>query len=303
MASLVRPSRRVLGVLESCGIHNVYRDVLENYHTQQQSTALSYFLGLDINTKTTGYAVLNGLGEYHCSGYIKTPKGKQYGDLIDVGREISSKLQHIHHEVLTQQQQGTQSVRWFVGIEDYMKTMGNQKFHTKGLFQLAQLNGIVSYCCHDIFDTKPCHVHPNRARSMFDIQSIATSTSPGQSKSSIIKEQVVNFVRTRHPDFQWLVKDHKGKKNPTEPACFAEENYDIADAYVIALYRLFSHVTQATLEHSGLKSRFHAQYYANNTTRLDKKKSVKDREVYIAQVFHNAVKCWIKDHQDQFYLH
>jgi len=56
-------------------------------------------------------------------------------------------------------------LQWHIAIEDCLVGFQSSKFSTKGLALLAQLNGIVKYCCLKMFDIQPVPLHPTTARS------------------------------------------------------------------------------------------------------------------------------------------
>jgi hypothetical protein len=122
--------------------------------TQSLATASPLrVLGLDINTNSTGYAVLNAEGRVENWGHITTT---QFGssDILAIAHAISDALADVRATA--------QDAQWRVGIEDFMRMYRFGKFHNKGIFQLAQLNGIVSYSCWQLFGCRPVHTTRRR---------------------------------------------------------------------------------------------------------------------------------------------
>ena len=161
-----------------------------------------FTLGLDVSTRSTGYAVLTPTGtnpELHvlCCGaltpwscisdfaHCHTLKSslcllagglvrcgaidlRRCDTLLSAAQSVAQELQTLKEEVVGELDQhlpashftfpggpSDKSVLWEVGIEEFMKSFGGGRFHTKGLFKLAQLNGIVSYQCTGLFLAEP----------------------------------------------------------------------------------------------------------------------------------------------------
>ncbi|EQC26356.1 hypothetical protein SDRG_15841 [Saprolegnia diclina VS20] len=181
-------------------------------------------LGLDINTNTTGYVVLNERGRLTDAGHVSTKHLSSESQILDIGVDIASTLQRLHS--------ASGTLPWVVGIEDFLKTYAGGRFHTKGLFQLAQLNGLVSYSCYTTFKSRPQHVHPTTARALFRLAKPKdAATKP---KKYAIKHIVLAFALAMEPT---LIE-------PEAPSSF---KYDVADAYVIALFTYWRHIADLAL--------------------------------------------------------
>ncbi|KDO19969.1 hypothetical protein SPRG_13074 [Saprolegnia parasitica CBS 223.65] len=180
-------------------------------------------LGLDINTNTTGYVVLNERGRLADAGHVSTKHLSSESQILDIGVDIASTLQRLHST--------SETLPWVVGIEDFLKTYAGGRFHTKGLFQLAQLNGLVSYSCYTTFGARPQHVHPTTARALFRL---AKPKDTNKQRKDAIKHIVLDFALAMEPA---LVR-------PEAPASF---KYDVADAYVIALFTYWRHIADLAL--------------------------------------------------------
>ncbi|OQR92521.1 hypothetical protein ACHHYP_03601 [Achlya hypogyna] len=179
-------------------------------------------LGLDINTNVTGYVVLNEHGRLDTAGHVSTKHLASDQQILDIGVDIASTLQALP---------ATRPAQWVVGIEDFLKTYAGGRFHTKGLFQLAQLNGLVSYCCLTAFNVRPQHVHPTTARAFFRL-----AKPKGSPKKDAIKHVVLDFALASEPALAFPENLSAGYR------------YDVADAYVIALYTYWQHVASCACD-------------------------------------------------------
>ncbi|OQR90885.1 hypothetical protein THRCLA_09164 [Thraustotheca clavata] len=175
-------------------------------------------LGLDINTKTTGYVVLNEKGRLVKFGHVSTKHLSSEIQMLDIGIDITNALKEL---AIPKQE----NITWLVGIEDFLKTYASGRFHTKGLFQLAQLNGLISYSCLLTFGTRPQHIHPTSARAFFRL-----AKDKEMKKRDAIKHVVMDFALSMEPNLSFPEKNSVGYR------------YDIADAYVIAFYTYWQHV-------------------------------------------------------------
>mmetsp|Transcript_2081 Transcript_2081/g.2668 ORF Transcript_2081/g.2668 Transcript_2081/m.2668 type:complete len:266 (+) Transcript_2081:582-1379(+) len=111
-------------------------------------------------------------------------------------------------------------LQWHIAIEDCLVGFQSSKFSTKGLALLAQLNGIVKYCCLKMFDIQPVPLHPTTARSHVGLKA----------RSDIdVKERVLEFVRDLAMELDWCLINEK--------VCFGNnrDDYDRADSFVLAL--------------------------------------------------------------------
>lgn len=107
------------------------------------------------------------------------------------------------------------------------------RFQTRGLFSLAQLNGIVCYNSWVTFGVEPLQAMPNRIRSYFGIVRMA-----GPNGKPDVKRGVMEFVTRRFgPDIGLRVNKRSGALHATA--------YDEADAILAGLYGHCVHHTRA----------------------------------------------------------
>ncbi|DBA02516.1 TPA: hypothetical protein N0F65_010988 [Lagenidium giganteum] len=249
-------------------------------------------LGLDINTASTGYTVLDEAGRVRTWGTISTTEHSS-SDVLSIARSLGAALADVRDQGEAQHA----DVVWKVGIEDFMRTYSFGKFHSKGLFQLAQLNGIASFVFWQEFPPiQPVHLHPSLARGYFDI--VATT----QKGSKTVKERVLEFAMAREP-----VAMESWPRMPRAQR-WSDATYDIVDSYVIAAYRWHQHLVECMQADSELEAAFADQYMTMLLSGKTKSKQTmeetvvgamdaKARHAYLRQLFHEAVSEWVKLHQ------
>ncbi|RHY20694.1 hypothetical protein DYB25_005814 [Aphanomyces astaci] len=264
-------------LLEKHGIEQVVRSVVQARRSPPEPIRV---LGLDINTNSTGFVVLNELGGIESSGHICTKHLQSDGQILDIGVEIAARMSQVHnHELST-----TPLVAWEVGIEDFLRTFSPGQFKTKGLFQLAQLNGLVSYCALTTFGVAPIHVHPTAARHFF-----ALKVPPGvPKKKDEIKRVVLAHAIASEPALHL--------PHMTIPAQF-----DVADAYVVASYTYWRRVVDTVIAtshplQSALWPDMEKQLARQIASRSAKTKSF-SKQAYLQLVFRQEVDIWVRDHR------
>lgn len=181
---------------------------------------------------------------------------------------------------------------WHVGIEDFMRMFRFGGTHNKGLFQLAQLNGIVSYTCWDQFSSKPLHTHPTAARALFNIAA---------TKKDNVKETVMRFVETQEPGAtQILPRNRNGR--------LTDVAFDMTDAYVVAAFTRFQHIQSHLQSQQTISAQFGSTYLQ---TRPPKAKptveelamavmDIETTQAYLHQLYGYAVEEWMKHHVREF---
>ena len=102
-----------------------------------------------------------------------------------------------------------------------------RRFQTRGLFSLAQLNGIVAYEAWQLFGSRPRFQMPNRIRSYFDIQKL-----PDKTGALDVKAGVMDFVNKKYPDAALLA---------SKTGVLRQAAFDQADAIMVALYGFCSY--------------------------------------------------------------
>lgn len=174
-------------------------------------------------------------------------------DVLHIGGAIDEFLAAVR----AAEHQSQPDAQWVVGIEAFMRMFRSGRFHNAGIFQLAQLNGIVSYACWKRFDVLPLHTHPSAARGFFGLS--APSSASASSKKSSIKQQVMGFLEQQEPELTKAAGQQEDIEasaalpsfERTRTGAVADSAFDIADAYVIAAYTRCAHL-QKQLECSSL---------------------------------------------------
>lgn len=314
---LRRSTKRVLAALHASNI-------------AQHTTALIRdspplrVLGLDINTNSTGFAVLNEHGRVSTWGHIPTAH-IQSSDVLGIAHAIDTALSDVHCRVLaaSNDEEAPEKLQWHVGIEDFMRMYRFGRFHNKGIFQLAQLNGIVSYTCWQRFrGATPIHTHPSAARAFFNIT--ASKKSKPKGSETDIKEQVMNFVQQQEPQSfpttnaaASAADDANGSGifAKTRNGRFSEAAFDVADAYVIAAFTRWKHFQEKLLLDPRLADEFGDVYMQMTMQHADGKKSAKlsveeralldmsavAKQLYLRALYVHGVEEWIKtSHLDLF---
>ena len=153
----------------------------------------------------------------HCGAIKPNPSFKGNSVLIasDIIKSIQSTIQSIDSDM----------TRWNIVEEKYLQKFGNSNFRTQGLFYLAEINGILQYKLWELTGTAPLCVHPSTARSLLSLRPTNTREET--------KKEVLRYVRqTTGTEISWPKKKRSDG--------FADECYDMADAYVLARYALAS---------------------------------------------------------------
>jgi len=114
------------------------------------------------------------------------------------------------------------AIKWAIGVEDFLNTF-SMGFPTSGktLTNVAMLNCITSYECLNIFNERPFSIHPISMKSYFGFTQKLVNEP--------MKVVVWEYVSQRVPKFPWS-KNRSGK--------LKDLNYDIANAYILALYSI-----------------------------------------------------------------
>ena len=162
----------------------------------------------------------------HC-GAIK-PNHSFKGNSILVASELIKSIQS------TIQSIESNLTEWDIVEEKYLQNFGNSNFRTQSLFYLAEINGIVQYKLWELTGTAPFCVHPSTARSLLSLR-------PTENREDT-KAEVLRYVqKATGTKISWP------KKKRSEG--FADECYDMADAYVLSRYALVrDHTKQLLLD-------------------------------------------------------
>lgn len=296
--ALRRNTKRILAALHAS-------DVAQRTQTLIRDSPPLRVLGLDINTNSTGYAVLSARGRVCEWGHIPTAHLAS-SDILGIAHAIDTALDGVHSRVA-----GTDTEpAWVVGIEDFMRMYRFGRFHNKGIFQLAQLNGIVSYTCWQRFrGAPPTHTHPSAARGFFNIAASKKGASAKAGESDI-KAQVMAFVQQQQPQLF-------ASTDATEPheifartrtGAYSDAAFDVADAYVVAAFTRWRHFHDQLVHDAALAADFGDAYMALTTAHAAGRKSATQTaeeralanmdaaatRTYLSTLFVHGIDEWIK---------
>ncbi len=165
-------------------------------------------LALDVSTSCIGYALFNDNGDKLMElNYIK------FRDKLSLFEKLS--------EFKKQMQFLKGSDIQYIVIEEPLKKFAG-KFSSAGTIAILNFfNGMVSATVYDMFGVEPIHYNVNTARKT------AFPEYKAKQKSNENKHQIWTLVREREPHIVW--------KYGPKSAKLVDENYDMADAYTIAL--------------------------------------------------------------------
>lgn len=189
-----------------------------------------FSLGLDISSSRTGYCVMNHKDLVVSSGVI-SPSSQMKGNSILISRNIMNTLQSIKTQI---ESTHSSPICWCTGIEKYLRGFKGPNYQMQFMFYLAEINGIVSYLCYELFGNNSQYTHPSTARSILGVG--------GKSEHDDPKQRVLHYVQQRVSpnEIQWVKK--KGTSDQ-----LADLNYDVCDAYVVARYSLLMKLVEPFL--------------------------------------------------------
>ena len=302
-STLRRNGARIRKALESCHLAE---------HVQQLMHHLPPLrvLGLDCNTNSTGFAIVTEHGRVCRWGHIPTTHFAS-ADVLSIGSIIDNVLATVY-DAEQQQEPGAQ---WLVGIEAFLRMFCSGRFHNAGMFQLAQLNGIVSFACWKRFHALPLHTHPSAARGFFGL-----SSSPKSRNKSSIKHRVMEFLEQHEPEATRQQVETSTALPGLErmrTGALADSAFDIADAYVTASYTRSVHLQkQLLVQFPQLVQHFSTRYLELTREAAGKRKTNKEsveRETlktmdegqtlaYTGELFTFGLENWFKDHSMCFML-
>ncbi|KAI9907294.1 hypothetical protein PsorP6_004549 [Peronosclerospora sorghi] len=295
--SLRRNGARIRKALEVCDLATASQQLVRN------SPPLRV-LGLDVNTNSTGFAIVTEHGRLCRWGSISTAHIAS-SSVLDIGATVDDFLATVQDA----EEHQDPAAQWIVGIEAFMRMFRPGRFHNAGMFQLAQLNGIVSFACWKRFHAVPIHTHPSAARGFFGL-----STSSGRSKEGSIKHQVMAFLQEHEAE---AVEDTVDRSDAlptlerTRTGALADSAFDIADAYVIAAYTRCVYLQkQLEVQDPDQVVQFTTRYLdltyeaaaktkkSSREGKLLKDMEEKERKRYMRDLYAFGVAKWVKEHHD-----
>ena len=195
---------------------------------------LLHTVGLDVSTRSTGLCVLNEEGRVvHCEA-VATGKA---GDVFDAAAAVRGRLAAVREAFGGE---GGQEVQWAVGVEEYLRSFGNQRFNMTYLFTLAETNALVVDAARRVFArddglrlaVRPWRVPAASVRKMFGLKAErkrADAESPGRDIKTVVLEHVQRDMLPLLPgDEPWPTVAKSDKPH--------ESCYDMADAVLVAAY-------------------------------------------------------------------
>lgn len=169
-------------------------------------------IGLDISTNCTGICVLDS----------KT------GQLVKLTHKKLVKFDDEYEKAdnfLTDWVESSWKVRR-IYIEEAAKKFTPGFSSADTIMTLGRFNGIVSYLVYQLFGIKPIMVNVRSARSKLNIK------IDYKDKTSTTKDKVFLTVRTRNPDFPWIIREAKSGQFKGQ-MIYDKVNEDLSDAWVI----------------------------------------------------------------------
>lgn len=300
--TLRRNGARIRRALEYC-------DLAEHAQKLLHCSPPLRVLGLDVNTNSTGFAIVTERGRVCRWGHIPTAHFAS-SDVMRIGGAIDDFLATVQAAELQHQA----DAHWIVGIEAFMRMFRSGRHHNAGMFQLAQLNGIVSFACWKRFNVMPLHTHPSAARHFFKL---CASTPKGQNGS--IKHSVMTFLQQQEPTLTQAARCDatSSRALPSfermRSGALADSAFDIADAYVIASYTRCVHFKSQLQAHQPQVAKTFARHYLELTHKAaakTKKKSDEmdrletmnelEKEAYTQELYAYGLEKWLKDHNEVF---
>ena len=172
-------------------------------------------LGLDISTSNVGWCILDPVTlKLVAANAIELSKEKC------IFQKCKAVLDHLQY---TRSEYNITSI----SIEENLQAFRPGFSSAKTIVTLARFNGMVTLMCHDEFSIIPTFLNVNHARKLAGLKI-------NRKSDSSTKDQVLEFVTGKIPEFEWPTKTLKSgvRKGLVIPASSC---YDIADAYIIAL--------------------------------------------------------------------
>lgn len=178
-----------------------------------------YIIGLDISTSNVGFAILDDKQNLVHADVLNLSKDKTLSQKADKVQQKISKLSK-SYDISK------------VAIEQNLQAFRPGFSSAKTLFTLARFNGVVTYLLSKTFELPVEELNVNHARKLVGLKINRKSTKK-------TKEQVWDWVSSCDlGNFEWPYK--KISRGPRKDhVILAEQAYDIADAYIIALACLY----------------------------------------------------------------
>jgi len=168
------------------------------------------FLGIDVSTSCTGFALVDENGKLIEASYV----------YLSEFPTIHAKAEHVRQEL---QRYCDRSVSC-IAVEECLLGFRRGKSSAQTLITLARFNGVVHYIASSEFGIDPHTINVSTARKQLGIQ-IAKGENP--------KVAVAAWMRLQEPDYPWPTKVVKRGKLKGETV-LEKGVEDASDAYVMA---------------------------------------------------------------------
>jgi hypothetical protein len=174
-------------------------------------TEKKLYLGLDVSTSCTGFALLDEDGKLLDARFAYLSDEKTvYGKARAVAENLK-RYRGMNIEC--------------VSIEQNMLGFRQGASSAFTLISLARFNGIVSYLVSDVLGFDPVTIPVSRARKSAQVPLV---------KGINVKEQVTKWVMGREPEYPWPTRTVKAGKKKGEDV-LEKGVEDACDAYVMAI--------------------------------------------------------------------
>ena len=166
---------------------------------------MNNILGLDINTISTGFSVIDEEEKLLKYGVIDTSEQEDMYSKLDA---FSLLIQPLSEEFCFEK----------IGVEDALGKFLAGKSNIKTIAALLRFNALASYKCYEIFEVKPRHLNVLRARSL----ALGHSIPRGLQSKIYVLEQVMKW----YPDIELPKMKRKDD--------YAKTAFDICDSIIIS---------------------------------------------------------------------
>ncbi|PRP86547.1 hypothetical protein PROFUN_05185 [Planoprotostelium fungivorum] len=174
-------------------------------------------LGLDINTRKTGFSVLDESGRSVDCGILSTDKEE---GVFHKSFSIREQLIQLRDRV-----EARLRSEWVTGVEEFLPTATGG--HIYNIITLAQFNTLVSYECNNVFGLLPARLSAYTMRKHFGIPTRAKD----KTVKNEIKKAVFDYIS------QNVLTEYPWKR--TKEGNIHMSNFDVTDAALVSSYTLF----------------------------------------------------------------
>lgn len=233
------------------------RDRERNLTSPAGTEQRKLYLGLDVNTKSTGFVVCNDGGVPVECGLIDTTAAKSVNEFGCMVRERLLELQERYADAFVT-----------VGVENFVQKYRNASSSSHTLMTLASVNTIASYECYNIFcRMEPVRVNVISARSFFGLSG---------RKGADAKKAVFDLFRDamERTGYEVLLSSRSRAVHAT--------NYDVSDAVLTGVYTyVVSNVEEHTCNEQEVRD------YVDN---LWRKSTTRQRESWMKKMLEEQEK-------------